>query len=120
MIAAAGLAACSVAGPSPTPSSSPPGTGPETLCAQALGSSVLSATAATVHQVRSTTTHGGAQPFTAAFPGRGDSDPAAFCWTGGDGNYQAFGVDAGGSKVLLSTIQGPASTWVPSGAPVYP
>lgn len=107
-------------GPVSSPAESQPETTAGALCARALGSGVLSATSATVQDVRTTTTHGGAQPFKAAFPGLGDSDPAAFCWTGGGGTYHAYGVASVGRPVLLSTVEGPGGSWSPSGPPVFP
>lgn len=122
------LAACSAPGPGPSapPTGGSAGTVPaekartaQQLCDKALGTEVVSSgPLTTVGDLRAMKQGPGFQPAKNAFPELPAATVASFCWTGGNGQYDSFGVTADGQKVPLGGLRGVTS--VPSGPPVIP
>lgn len=89
------------------------------LCAEALGAQVVSSgPLTTVGELRGMKQGPGFQPAKDAFPELPAATLASFCWTGGNGQYDSFGVTVDGQKVSLGGMRGVTS--VPSGPPVIP
>ena len=89
------------------------------LCERALGAQVVSSgPLTTVGELRGMKQGPGFQPAKDAFPELPAVTIASFCWTGGKGTYDSFGVTLDGQKVSLGGMRGVTS--VPSGPPVIP
>lgn len=89
------------------------------LCKRALGDQVVSSgPLTTVGELRGMTQGPGFRPAKDAFPELQAVTIASFCWTGGKGKYDSFGVTLDGQKVSLGGLRGVTS--VPSGPPVIP
>jgi len=122
------LAACSSGGSgSWTPSTG--GTGivsapvrpvAQQLCEKALGAQnvVSFGPLTTVGELRGMKQGPGFEPARGAFPELPDTAVASFCWTGGSGKYDSFGVTQDGQQIWLGGMDGVTS--VPSGPPVVP
>lgn len=87
-------------------------------CRRALGQSVASASTTTVAEVRALTMGPNQHPARKAFPRSEGSAPAAWCWTGGSGNFVSYAATQDGQKFKLATFGGYSVT--PSGPPVVP
>lgn len=111
------LAACSSSG---SPSASSAGTDQTAMavCENALRAPVATAMGTTVGEIRALTIGPGARPAEHAFAGLPSSSPAAWCWTGGSGEYVAYGATPDGQKIMLAAIGGTGEA--PSGPPVVP
>lgn len=122
------LAACSSAGSvssSPTTSSTgnvPASDGPaaQQLCEKPLGAQnvVSFGPLTTVGELRGMKQGPGFEPAKGAFPELPDSAVASFCWTGGNGKYDSFGVTLDDQQISLGGMDGVTSA--PSGPPVIP
>jgi hypothetical protein len=107
------LVACaSASAPVPSPSGQV-----ATICSTALGSTYVSASLTTVGEVRAFRVGPNLQPAHDAFPGFADSEPAAWCWTGGPSGFTSYGV-ARGESFKFATFKGTHGT--PSGPPAIP
>jgi hypothetical protein len=92
----------------------------EHLCQRAVANEKTSAPA-TVGEVRSWRVGADADPSPTAFAGQKDSDFAAWCWTGANGNFTVYAVDAQGASFRYGGTYGlPSNLSVPSGPPVIP
>lgn len=88
------------------------------VCQTALRSPVVSATATTVGDIRRLTVGPGQRPAQHAFGSLADSTTAAWCWTGGSGEYVSYGATLDGQTIQLAKLGGFTTT--PSGPPVVP
>ncbi len=89
------------------------------MCEKALGAQVVSfGPLTTVGELRGMKQGPGFQPANGAFPELPAATLASFCWTGGNGTYDSFGVTLDGQQVSLGGMRGVTS--VPSGPPVIP